>query len=65
MIGRFIVLWHTIQNIQSMIMWVMLPRIFVPSMTSMGCLTLKLEMFQYLVNLTMTNCNGKHFQNKT
>ena len=39
-----------IQNILSMIMCLMLPHTFVPSMTSMGCLTFKLEMFQYLTN---------------
>ena len=51
MIGRFMVAMATIQNIQSMIVCVMLQRTFVPStsITSMGRLTFKLEMFQYLV----------------
>ena len=31
-------------------MCVMLPSTFVPSLTSIGCLTFKLEMFQYLAN---------------
>ena len=33
-----------------MITCVMLPSTFVPSLTSMGRLTFKLEMFQYLAN---------------
>ena len=44
MIGRFMVAM-AIQNIQSMSMCVILPHSFVKSMTSMGCLTFRLEMF--------------------
>ena len=50
MIGQFMVAMAPIQNIQSMIMCVVLPRTFVLSMTSMGCLTFELQMFQYLAN---------------
>ena len=50
MIGQFMVAMEPIQNIQSMIMCVVLPRTFVLSMTSMGCLTFELQMFQYLAN---------------
>ena len=42
MIGQFMVAMAPIQNIQSMIMCVVLPHTFVPSMTSMGCLTFEL-----------------------
>ena len=42
--------WQPNQNIGDMIMCVILPSTFVPSLTSMGCLTFKLEMFQYLAN---------------
>ena len=45
MMKWFMVALATIQNIEDMIMCVMLPSTFVPSMTSMGCLTFKLEMF--------------------
>ena len=50
MIGRFMVAMAPIQNIGDMILCVMLPSSFVPNLTSMGCLTFKLEMFQYLPN---------------
>ena len=50
MIGRFTVTMQPIQNIGDVIMCVMLLSTFVPSMTSIGCLTFKLEMFQYLAN---------------
>ena len=39
-----------IQKIQSMIMCGVLPRTFVPSMTSMDCLTVQLQVLQYLAN---------------
>ena len=42
--------WKPIQNIQDMIMCLMLPSTFVPRLTSMGCLTFELEIFQYLAN---------------
>ena len=44
MIGRFMV-WQLIQNIWDMIMCVMLLSTFVPSMTSIGCLTSQSEAF--------------------
>ena len=50
MIGRFTVTMATNSKLWRHDLCVMLLSTFVPSMTSIGCLTFKLEMFQYLAN---------------
>ena len=42
--------WQPIKHIGDMVMCVILPSTFVPSLISMGYLTFKLEMLQYLTN---------------